>query len=88
MQNSISFPPAALPPRKKVLKKNTQQIMLLVIHAAAQRFPDKMEKEPEKSWDLNVTSTKTISEATLYTTKFSFQELHAQCARKNEKLSF
>jgi len=36
----------------------------LVIHAAAQRFPDKMEKEFEKSWNLNVTATQTISEVT------------------------
>lgn len=36
----------------------------LVIHSAAQRFPDKMETELEKSWNLNVTSTQTLSQVT------------------------
>ena len=45
--------------RKENVNKN-----FIVIHAAAQRFPDKMEKEFEKSWNLNVTATQTISEVT------------------------
>ena len=34
-----------------------------LIHAAAQRFPDKMEKDPEASFKLNVESTRALAEA-------------------------
>jgi S-adenosylmethionine synthetase len=36
----------------------------LVVHCAAQRFPDKMEENPEESWNLNVTSNRTLSQVT------------------------
>jgi len=36
----------------------------LVIHSAAQRFPDQMEKEPEKSWNLNVDTTQHLAKTT------------------------
>jgi len=36
----------------------------LVIHAAAQRFPDKMESDFEKSWDLNVAATANLAKMT------------------------
>ena len=34
-----------------------------LVHAAAQRFPDKMEKDPEASLKLNVESTRALAEA-------------------------
>merc|ERR1719457_392629 len=34
----------------------------LIIHSAAQRFPDQMEKEPEKSWKLNVDTTQHLAQ--------------------------
>jgi dTDP-4-dehydrorhamnose reductase len=34
-----------------------------LIHAAAQRFPDKMDKDPEASIRLNVDATRTLAEA-------------------------
>jgi len=37
----------------------------LVIHSAAQRFPDQMEKEPEKSWNLNVDTTQHLAKTTI-----------------------
>jgi len=36
----------------------------LIIHSAAQRFPDQMEKEPEKSWKLNVDTTQHLAQTT------------------------
>jgi len=36
----------------------------VVIHSAAQRFPDQMDKEPEKSWKLNVDTTKNLATLT------------------------
>ena len=35
--------------------------LIKVIHAAAQRFPDKMESDFEKSWDLNVAATANLA---------------------------
>jgi len=35
----------------------------LLVHAAAQRFPDKMDKDPESSLKLNVGATRVLSEA-------------------------
>ncbi|XP_023324458.1 methionine adenosyltransferase 2 subunit beta [Eurytemora carolleeae] len=39
----------------------------LVVHCAAQRFPDQMEKDLEKSWNLNVTSNRTLSQVYMLT---------------------
>merc|ERR1711962_107951 len=35
----------------------------LLVHAAAQRFPDKMQKDPEQARKLNVSASKTLAEA-------------------------
>ena len=35
----------------------------VLVHAAAQRFPDKMQKDPEQARKLNVSASQTLAEA-------------------------
>ena len=44
-------------------KKNWNKFLFVTLFSAAQRFPDQMEKEPEKSWKLNVDTTQHLAQA-------------------------